>query len=254
VTGPETTPSRDFEAALHAVSGVEGWMTDAQARRLWDRAADVKLGGQIVEIGSYRGRSAIVLARSAPDGVKVIAIDPHAGNDRGPQQITGTVDEGQADNDAFVANLAGAGVSDQIHHVRLPSQTAGSEVEGPIDLLYIDGAHRYSPARDDIREWGARVVDGGTLLIHDSFSSVGVTGAIVRLLLGSGRFRYVGRSTSLAEYRRDNPRGGARLASAARQVAQLPWFARNVAIKALIVLHLRPLTRLFGHRTDEWPY
>ena len=91
---------------------------------------DVKPGGQIVEIGSYRGRSAIVLARSATDGVKVIAIDPHAGNDRGPQQITGTVDEGQADNNAFVANLAGAGVSDQIRHVRLPSQTAGSEVEG----------------------------------------------------------------------------------------------------------------------------
>ena len=42
----------------------------------------------------------------------------------------------------------------------------------PIDVLYIDGAHRYGPARADIRDWGARVTDGGTMLIHDSFSSI----------------------------------------------------------------------------------
>ncbi len=51
-----------------------------------------------------------------------------------------------------------------------------------VELLYIDGAHRYAPARDDIRRWGDRVPPGGTLLIHDSFSSVGVTGAILTSL------------------------------------------------------------------------
>jgi predicted O-methyltransferase YrrM len=55
-------------------------MTDAQARMLWDAAAALGAPARIVEIGSYRGRSAIVLARAAPEGVEVIAIDPHAGN------------------------------------------------------------------------------------------------------------------------------------------------------------------------------
>jgi len=44
-------------------------------------------------------------------------------------------------------------------------------VEGPIDLLYIDGAHRYGPAKLDIDAGRARGA-GGTLLIHDSFSSI----------------------------------------------------------------------------------
>src|SRR5436309_4893603 len=98
-----------FDEALHAVAGVEGWMTDAQARRLWDRARTLEPGGTVVEIGSYRGRSAIVLARAAREGVEVVAIDPHAGNDRGPQQIHGTADEGEADHCSFLANLERAG-------------------------------------------------------------------------------------------------------------------------------------------------
>jgi len=246
--------SAGFNDALRLVAGVEGWMTDDQARRLWDRAATVRSGGQIVEIGSYRGRSAIVLARAAGGRASVVAIDPHAGNDRGPQQIYGTVDEGDTDNHTFVTNLRRAGVSDQVRHVRLPSQDAGREVSGAIDMLYIDGAHRYGPARDDIDEWGARVADDGTMLIHDSFSSVGVTAALIRLLFASGRFLFVGRVGSLAEYRREPVRGAARLRNLGRQLAQVPWFLRNVIVKVLLVLRLKPLTRLLGHRTGEWPY
>src|SRR4051794_12100504 len=185
--------SGDFDSALAAVRAVEGWMTDAEARRLWDRAAALTPPAQVVEIGSYRGRSAIVLARAAPSGVEVVAIDPHAGNDRGPQQIEGTAAAGQSDHDAFLENLDRAGVADLVRHVRLPSAEAHRDVDGGIDLLYVDGAHRYAPARDDLRDWGARVSDGGTLLIHDGFSSIGVTLATLRLLVPSASFRYAGR-------------------------------------------------------------
>ena len=74
-------------------------------------------------------------------------------------------------------------MADRVRHVRLPSQGALGEVEGELDLLYVDGAHRYGPARDDLRDWGARVRPGGALLVHDCFSSVGVTLAIGRLFL-----------------------------------------------------------------------
>jgi hypothetical protein len=43
-----------------------------------------------------------------------------------------------------------------------------------------------------------------------------------------------------------------RLRNLARQAAELPWFARNLAIKVLLVARLRPLARLLG--SDEWPY
>jgi predicted O-methyltransferase YrrM len=252
---PVTAPApAGFDEALRLVANVRGWMTDEQARRLWDRAAVVAPGGQIVEIGSYQGRSAIMLARSAAPQVNVVAIDPHAGNDRGPQEIHGSLSEGERDHQAFLANLDRAGVRARVRHVRVPSQQATGDVDGPIDLLYVDGAHRYRPARDDIRLWGARVREGGTILIHDSFCSIGVTGAIATQLLTRRDVRFVGRVGSLAEYRREESRAPGRWRSVGRQLLQLPWFVRSVMVKILLVLRLRPLTRLLGYHSDEWPY
>ena len=239
------------------LDGVEGWLSDDQAGRLRARAAAVPAAGTIVEIGSYRGRSTIVLASAAREGVRVVAIDPHAGNDRGPQQIRGSVDEGEADHLAFAANLERAGVAARISHVRLPSARALGAVDGEIDLLYVDGAHRFGPARGDLRDWGTRVASGGSMLVHDAFSSVGVTLAILVELLFSRSFEYVGRSRSLAEYRRAATplRGRTRAANAVRQLAELPWFARNVLIKVALVAGLRGPAVWLGHRAeDPWPY
>jgi len=247
---------RSFASALEAVRGVEGWLTDAQARRLWDRAGSLRAPATVVEIGSYRGRSAIVLARAVDSGVAVVAIDPHAGNDRGPREIRGTAAEGEADNAAFLSNLESAGIAQRVRHVRRPSREALGEVAGQVDLLYVDGAHRYGPARADLVLWGARVSPGGTLLVHDAFSSVGVTLALLRGCLLSRWLRYAGRDGSLAEYRREpSPlRGGALAGNVARQLAQLPWFARNLVVKALIVARLMPVARALGHRDGPWPY
>jgi predicted O-methyltransferase YrrM len=244
--------SAGFHAALRAVEGVEGWLTDAQARRLWERARAAGPNARVVEIGSYRGRSAIVLAKAT--GGEVVAIDPHAGNDRGPRQIRGSAGEGEADNTAFRANLERAGVAERVRHVRRPSAEAIGEVQGALDLLYVDGAHRYGPARDDLDRWSALLAPGGTLLVHDAFSSVGVTLAIARVLVGGARFRYAGRTGSLAEYRREDLATGARVANAARQLAELPWFARNMLVKLALVLRLRPVARALGHRSGPWPY
>src|SRR3954451_20816679 len=172
-----------FENALRTVEKVDGWMTDEQARRLWDRALELRSGDQIVEIGSFRGRSTVILAAAASDGVGVVAIDPHAGNDRGPQEIEGFEEAAAVDHDVFHENLRAAGVDDRVRHVRSFSQDALGAVEGDVDLLYIDGAHRFEPALADIRVWGGRVARGGTMLIHDSFSSVGVTLAILQSLV-----------------------------------------------------------------------
>jgi hypothetical protein len=247
-----------FDEALAAVEGVEGWLSDGQARRLWDCGRAVPVGGRVVEIGSFRGRSAVVLARAVGSGgAEVVAIDPHAGNDRGPQEIHGSVDEGESDNRAFLANLERAGVGAAVRHVRLASQEALGSVPGPIDLLYVDGAHRLRPAMDDISRWGARVRPGGRMLVHDSFSSIGVTLALLRLLLLGGDFVYAGRERSLAEYRRvgQTLSPAERLRNAARQLAQLPWFARNVLIKVAIVARApRAVLRLLGHDSRDWPY
>lgn len=247
-------PATTFEGVLDAVADVEGWMTDDQARKLWNGARSVRPGGRIVEIGSFRGRSMVVLASAAPADVELIAIDPHAGNDRGPQEIDGFVDEAAEDHEVFNRNLAEAGVADRVTHLRTFSDDALGDVEGEIDLLYIDGAHRFAPARADIVRWGAKVRDGGDLLIHDSFSSVGVTGALGATLFFGSEFRYLGRAQSMTHYRRQKLTPRARARNAARQLAELPWFVRNVVIKVLIVAKLGRFTKYLGHREPTWPY
>ena len=231
-----------------APPNVEGWLTDAQAERL-AAAAERAAGGTVVEIGSFRGKSTIVLARAAGS---VVAIDPHAGSDRGPQEIAADAARGEEDHAAFVSNLAAAGVADRVRHVRLRSADALGAVEGPLALLYVDGAHRFGPARHDIAHWGARVAPGGTMLVHDAFSSIGVTGALLVECAFSSGWRYRGRTGSLAEYERGPSR---RLRNAARQLGELPWFGRNVLFKVLVTVGLRPLAHRLGlPRGMRWPY
>ena len=238
--------SKTLQETMKLVENVEGWMSPGQGATLFDSATNCPPGGRIVEIGSFRGRSTIVLATAADPSVEIVAIDPHAGNDRGPQEIDGFADEAADDHAIFTANLAAAGVADRVRHVRAFSDAALDLVNGPVDVLYIDGAHRYKPALADIRTWGDRVNDGGTMLIHDSFSSIGVTLAILRHLVVCFKFRYVGRSRSMTIYRADLAPGWMAMAkNAARQLAQLPWFAKNVGLKVLISLKMVK---------SDWPY
>ncbi len=243
-----------FAEVLSRVADVEGWMTEDQAWRLYERSSDLGEGATIVEIGSFRGRSMIVLASAAVENIELLAIDPHAGNDRGPQEIAADQTRGDSDFAIFNKNLAEAGVAERVRHIREMSNDALDDVEADVDLLYIDGAHRFRPARADISQWGNRVSGGGTMLIHDSFSSIGVTLALATTTFFGSRWRYVGRSQSMAEYQRENLEPMERLTNAGRQIAQLPWFARNVVVKILLVAKLGRLTKFLGHHTNDWPY
>jgi predicted O-methyltransferase YrrM len=252
--GSRVHPAQTFADAFARTTGVQGWMSEAQAKRLWDAASRVPPRGLVVEIGSFHGRSAIVVASALAESARLVAIDPHAGGDRGPQEIEAEAERGGEDYVAFHENVRAAGVESRIEHVRLMSSDAYDSVDDAIDVLYVDGAHRFGPAREDIVEWGNRVRDGGTMLVHDSFASVGVTLATLASLTFGSRWRYLGRTSSLAEYRREALSPGARGVNALRQLAQLPWFLRNVNVKIGIVTGFKPLARLMGHRGDDWPY
>ncbi|MEL6893922.1 MAG: class I SAM-dependent methyltransferase [Actinomycetota bacterium] len=245
----------DAATVLASVADVDGWMTHAQGEALFEAARVCPPGGTIVEIGSFRGRSTIVLAAAADPAVRVVAIDPHAGNDRGPEELNGFEAAASDDHELFLANLRRAGVAERVEHLRIFSHDAHTSIDGEIDVLYVDGAHRYHPALDDIRSWGDRVRPGGSMLIHDSFSSIGVTLAILRTLVPGSRFRYVGRRRSLAIYRADlGHEVSERVANAGRQLAQLAWFVKNVALKIVLRVGGGRIWALVGCDEPEWPY
>ena len=97
--------------------------------------------------------------------------------------------------------------------MRAFSDAALDEVPGPVDVLFVDGAHRFGPARADLVRWGDRVRPGGRMLVHDAWSSVGVTLALLTTTVFGRRWRYVGRDGSLAEFVREDT-GGPRNAAA----------------------------------------
>lgn len=243
----------EFSHVFASLAEVNGWMTHDQAQRLWNRSSELTSGATVVEIGSFQGRSMCVLASAAAPGVTLYAIDPHGGNDRGPQEIEGFAEEAESDHQLFLRNLETAGVRDRVTYLRKFANDALTDVPQNIDLLYVDGAHRFAPASQDIRQWGAKVKDGGRLLVHDSFSSIGVTMALVVLTFWSRDWAYEGRSQSMAQFRKGRTTPAQRLRSFLSQTAQLLYFALNLVYKVLLAARLKPLAKALGS-TGEWPY
>lgn len=240
-TTPDAACERAFRQAWALAEPIGGWMTRDQARLLWDSAVRLGRGALVVEIGSHQGRSTVVLASAARRvGASVVAVDPF---------VEGRLFGGARTRALFEANVRRAGLDSVVELVPDRSTRQRPGWGRPIDLLYVDGKHDYWTCSDDLR-WASHLPAGGRVLVHDSFSSIGVTSSILVHVLGRGRLRYLARSTSLALFDTLPPTPRDRW----RVVAQMPWFARNVVVKVLLRLRLRPLARALGHRGAADPY
>ncbi len=229
-----------FDAVWAQADPIEGWLTRQQARVLYDAVHALPPGGTVVEIGSHHGRSTIVLASALPDSSRLLAVDPFD-----PGWRYGGPDT----RELLLAHLAAAGVADRVEVLATTSRAARTSYTGAVALLYVDGKHDCRTVRDDLR-WASFVVDGGVVLVHDAFSSLGVTLALLRTLPISSRLAYAGRTGSLARLSVRRPGVGDRL----RYLRELPWFGRNLLVKVLLRLRLRPVARLLRHHDVHDPF
>ena len=55
-------------------------------------------------------------------------------------------------------------------------------------------------------------------------------------------------------YRADLSGVGGRAQNSLRQLAQLPWFAKNLGLKLVLSLGVGKVLRRFGRGVPEWPY
>lgn len=233
-------PDPTFEALWAQSSGIPGWLTEAQARRLWTEARRLPVGATIVEIGSHQGRSTVVLASAVRGSGMVVAIDPF---------VEGRLFGGPSTRTAFEAHLAAYGVEGTVRLVADYSTRLRPRWDQRIDLLYVDGKHDYWTCSDDLR-WGHFVVDDGAVLVHDAFSSIGVTLALLVHVLPSRTLAYDGRDGSLARFSKRSPSAGDRW----RIVREVRWWLRNVVVKVLLRLRLPRLARRLGHDGAYDPY
>ena len=236
---PDVEP--DFEVAWAVADLVPGWLTKDQGRLLFDQAAAAGPRARLLEIGSHQGRSTVLLGLVAlAAGGEVIAIDPF---------VEGPLFGGLSTRDKFRANLERAGVSAVVRQVEEYSTRARPRWTEGVDLVYIDGKHDVWTFADDLR-WRAFLPPGASILVHDAFSSIGVTLGILLRVLPANDLTYLRRTGSMALFQRRRPSAADRL----RIVRELPWWVRNVGLKVLLRLRLRPLARLLGHDSPYDPY
>lgn len=245
----ETVPrpeSDGFERAWEHSAGVEGWMTREQGLALFRSAMAAPAGTRVVEIGSHHGRSTILLASAARSGISILAIDPYDDIRWG----------GGADSyGVFRANLEKAGVSDRVEVFRGTSERALPQYDKrPIGMLYIDGAHDLPSVLIDIDGWEPYTVEGATVAIHDAFSSIGVTRAILKRHLFNRSFKYVGSVQSLVLFRRQNVSTLGTILSGLRTLSRLTYFFRNVLVKLARRHNWKWAQHALGHYDASDPY
>jgi predicted O-methyltransferase YrrM len=150
---------------LKKLSEIEGQITSDEASELARLASEVQPNQDIVEIGSYRGRSTCALAVGSirGHGNRVYAVDPHVefvgpkGGHYGP-----------ADQAVLYENLSRMRLGEIVAIVSLPSQSAARAWPGEsIGLLWIDGDHNYPAVLADVDAGYPHVVHGGIIAFHD---------------------------------------------------------------------------------------
>ena len=155
-----------IEETRRAAKDVPGWLTDAEGELLFNLAKSCSGKGVIVEIGSWKGKSTIWMARGsqAGRGVKIYAIDPHEGTPGHMRQgEPSTIDE-------FKKNISQAGVADLVVPLITTSKTAALGFANPVEMIFIDGDHEYESVKLDFELWFTKVIVDGLMAFHDTTS------------------------------------------------------------------------------------
>lgn len=155
-------------ALLAAMREIPGWLEDEEAELLIAGAAYVTRSEApriLVEIGSYQGRSTVVIAgtlRALSPRSRLFAIDPHEGT-------VGAADarltRGPSTFESFIAHIEKAEVGPYVRPIRaLSYETEWTE---PIDLLFIDGLHDRLNVERDFRHFEPFLTEDAVVLFHD---------------------------------------------------------------------------------------
>lgn len=169
----------DYWLVSDNFASLEGFLDPIEGYALMLLAEHGPGVGSVVEIGSYAGRSTCYLAHGSSRARrgKVVAVDHFLGSPEhqpGGGHASAHVAEGTL-YDAFRANLARAGLQDQVHVIRAGSAEAAKGWSHPIRLLFIDGDHSYEESKKDFEAWAAWLAPEGLAVFHDIGIFEGVT-------------------------------------------------------------------------------
>jgi predicted O-methyltransferase YrrM len=156
---------------------VIGFMPVDEGRALYDAAITYLRDGVGVEIGTYCGKSTVMLGAAAQQtGGVLYTIDHHHGSEEHQPgweyHDTSMVDGVTGLFDTLPTlrhTLDAAGLDENVVAVVGKSSLVARSWRTPLQLLFIDGGHTDAAAQQDFDGWARWVAVGGALVIHDVF-------------------------------------------------------------------------------------
>ncbi|BBZ09450.1 hypothetical protein MDOR_36190 [Mycolicibacterium doricum] len=206
----DTTDLPPRVAGLFALADeAVGFMPADEGRTLYDTAVRYLGDGTGVEIGTYCGKSTLMLGAAAQEtGGVIYTIDHHHGSEEHQPgweyHDTTMVDPVTGRFDTLPTmrhTLDAADLDDHVVAVLGRSPVVARGWRSPLRLLFIDGGHTEEAAQRDFDGWAKWVEPGGALIIHDVFPNPDEGGQapfhIYQRALATGAFREVGATGSM---------------------------------------------------------
>jgi MMP 1-O-methyltransferase len=188
---------------------VTGFMPADEGRALYDTAVRYLGDGIGVEIGTYCGKSTLMLGAAAQQSGGVLyTIDHHHGSEEHQPgweyHDTSLVDPVSGRFDTLPSLRRALDEADLDEHVVTivgKSVVVARGWRTPLRFLFIDGGHTEEAAQRDFDGWARWVRVGGVLVIHDVFPDPDEGGQapfhIYQRALGTGAFREVSATGSM---------------------------------------------------------
>lgn len=199
----------DTETLFALAERVTGFMPADEGRTLYDTAVEYLGDGVGVEIGTYCGKSTVLLGAAARQtGGVLYTVDHHHGSEEHQpgweyhdssmvDSVTGLFDT----LPALRHTLDAADLYDNVVAIVGKSPVVARGWRMPLRLLFIDGGHTEEAAQRDFNGWARWVDIGGALIIHDVFPDPEAGGQapfhIYQRALATGDFREVAANGSM---------------------------------------------------------
>ena len=198
---------------LEAFRSVEGFMPEDEGVALFQAAAQARPGTWL-EIGTYQGKSTVLLAAAARcvSGTQLVTVDHHHGSEENQpgwewhdaslvSPISGKLDTLPRFRETWDAHL-----DDVVTAVMAPTVNVAAWWGTPLEFLFLDGNHVEEMAQHDYAAFAQHIVPGGFLAVHDVFPDPADGGQapwhVVERAINEG-FREVSQTGSLRVLQRE---------------------------------------------------
>lgn len=171
---------------LKTAKDIEGYLTEREMKFLFLLGSCPTAKGEVLEIGSFKGKSTVILAMALQliNSGKIIAVDPLTS-----PSITDPDLKGKASGwEEFGRNIKTAGIEDVVEFHQMFSHELSRGWTRKLRLLWIDGDHTYQGTKTDFDLFFEFLSDKAIAAFHDVLNFEGPLRVFMEDVLLSDRF------------------------------------------------------------------